>query len=713
MADQKSAPPRRTLNDSIQYVKGVGPKRAVLLERLGIRTVEDGLAFVPHRYEDRSRVQPIGGIVAGESVTFRGTVLNAGVLRLGRRRKVFEVIFEDATGTLRGKWFQFREAYMKERFAVGRHCIVSGKPRPNTYLGAGLEIIHPDVEFTETGDASPAALEIGRIVPVYHTTEGLHQRSVRTIMKNLVEDYAPLLEEFLPADVMKRNKLVPRVQAYRDTHFPPKGTRIDHLHKFRTPQQVCLVFEELFLLQTGLAFKRKHTGDREQGRALKTRGPLIHRFVKLLPFEYTGAQKRVLGEIMDDLEKDRPMHRLLHGDVGSGKTLVALTSLLTAVDNGLQGAMMAPTELLAEQHYLNLLPYCERLGVQIDLITSTLPAAQKKAVQERIREGTTQIAVGTHALIQKEVSFADLGLVVIDEQHRFGVLQREAMGKKGAAPHMLVMTATPIPRSLALTLYGDMDVSILDELPPGRQAIATHRYDAKQRDAVYETVRKEIARGRQAYVVCPLIEESEALDLKTAQEVFNDLKTRFPDLTIRLIHGKLKKEERQAIMTEFQEGRAHILVATTVIEVGIDVPNATVMLIEHAERFGLAQLHQLRGRVGRGRHTSQCLLVTYPPLSEEAEARLDAMLKSGDGFVIAEQDLKIRGPGDFMGTRQSGMPALRFADLVRDLRIIQSTRKEAFALIDRDPWLKSPEHGPLRHALQTTLGDKLDLLDIL
>lgn len=713
MADQKSAPPRRSLTDSLQYVKGVGPKRATLLERLDLRTVEDGLAFVPHRYEDRSRVQPIGEIVPGEYVTFRGTVLNAGILRLGRRRKVFEVILEDDTGTLRAKWFQFKEAYMKERFALGRHCIISGKPRPNTYLGAGLEIIHPDVEFTDAGADPAGTLEIGRIVPVYHTTEGLHQKSLRTIMKHLVDDYAPLLEEFLPAEVMKRNKLVPRVQAYRDTHFPPQGTRADHLHKFRTPQQVRLVFEELFLLQVGLAFKRKHTGDREQGRALKTRGELIHRFVKLLQFEYTGAQKRVLGEIMDDLEKDRPMHRLLHGDVGSGKTIVALTSLLTAVDNGLQGAMMAPTELLAEQHYLNLLPYCERLGVEIDLITSGLPPAEKKSIQQRIRDGHTQIAVGTHALIQKEVSFADLGLVVIDEQHRFGVLQREAIGKKGIAPHMLVMTATPIPRSLALTVYGDMDVSILDEMPPGRQAIATHRYDASQRDAVYDLVRKEIDRGRQAYVVCPLIEESETLDLKTAQEVFADLTKRFPDLTVRLIHGKLKKEERQAIMTEFKDGAVHILVATTVIEVGIDVPNATLMLIEHAERFGLAQLHQLRGRVGRGDHSSQCLLVTYPPLTEDGEARIDAMLKSGDGFVIAEQDLKIRGPGDFMGTRQSGMPALRFADLVRDLRIIQTTRKEAFALIDHDPWLKDPAHAALRDTLQSKLGGKLDLLDIL
>ncbi|CAI2718910.1 ATP-dependent DNA helicase RecG [Nitrospina watsonii] len=711
MTSQKPATPKPSLADSLQYVKGVGPKRALLLEKLGLSTVEEGLALLPHRFEDRSRVQPIGKVTDDEYVTFRATVLNAGTLRLGRRRKVFEVIFEDDTGTLRGKWFQFKESYMKERFALGRHCIVSGKPRPNTYLGAGLEIIHPDVEFTEAD--APATLEMGRIVPVYPATEGLHQKSLRTIMKHLVDLYAPLLEEFLPADVMQRNDLVPRVNAYQDAHFPPPGSSADLLHKFRTPQQLRLIFEELFLIQVGLAFKRKHAYREQPGRTLKTRGDLIRRFVKLLQFEYTGAQKRVLGEIMDDLEQARPMHRLLHGDVGSGKTLVALTTLLTAVDNNLQGAMMAPTELLAEQHYLNLLPYCEHLGVKLDLITSALPSAEKKAVQQRIRDGETQIAVGTHALIQKDVGFQDLGLVVIDEQHRFGVLQREAIGKKGLSPHVLIMTATPIPRSLALTLYGDMDVSILDEMPPGRQPIATHSYDAKKRDAAYQMVYEEIQRGRQAYVVCPLIEESETLDLKTAQEVHTDLVARFPDLTIRLIHGKLKKEERQAIMTEFNRGGVDILVATTVIEVGIDVPNATLMLIEHAERFGLAQLHQLRGRVGRGAHASQCLLIAYPPLSDDAAARIEAMLKSGDGFVIAEQDLKIRGPGDFLGTRQAGMPTLRFADLVRDLKLIVSTRKEAFALIDRDPWLKEPNHQPLRDTLHRTLGDRLDLLNIL
>jgi ATP-dependent DNA helicase RecG len=407
------------------------------------------------------------------------------------------------------------------------------------------------------------------------------------------------------------------------------------------------------------------------------------------------------------------MNRLLHGDVGSGKTIVALISLLTAVDNGMQGALMAPTELLAEQHYMNIQPFCEALGIRVQLLTSAMPAKDKKALLANIKNGTTQIAVGTHALIQKGVEFQKLGLAVIDEQHRFGVLQREAISKKGVYPHVLVMTATPIPRSLAMTLYGDMDVSVIDEMPPGRQAIQTKRYYESQRDKSYAFLKKEVKKGRQAYVVCPLIEESETMDLKTVLEVYEDLQKRFPDVTVALIHGKLKKEERQRIMADFKAGKADILVATTVIEVGIDVPNATVMLIEHSERFGLAQLHQLRGRVGRGQHNSFCLLVAYLPLTDDGKLRVKAMMDTCDGFKIAEQDLQIRGPGDFLGTRQSGMPSLRFANIIRDIQIIETTRKEAFALIDRDPKLNDPEHHNLKHAFQEYLGDRLDFMDIL
>ncbi len=711
MPTPKPSAPKRKLADSLQYIKGVGPKRVLLFSRMGLHTAGDGLTFLPHRYEDRSQVKPIGEIMGGEQVTFCGKVFNTGTYRMGRRRKVFEVIIEDETGTLRAKWFQFKESYMKNKFPVGSHVILSGKPRANNYTGSGLEIIHPDVEFV--GNEPPGQLEIGRIVPVYPATEGLHQKSIRAIMQRLVEDYSPLLEEFIPDEVMKRSQLLPRIQAYQEAHFPPPGTSATSLEKFQSPAQTRLVFEELFTIQVGLACKRKHNSEQETGQPLTTRGPLIQKFVKLLPFELTGAQKNVLGNIMHDLEQKRPMNRLVHGDVGSGKTIVALTTLLTAVDNGKQGAMMAPTELLAEQHFLNLKPYCEALGIQLDLITSALPPAEKKAVQASIREGRTQIAVGTHALIQKDVEFPDLGLAVIDEQHRFGVLQREAIGKKGESPHVLIMTATPIPRSLALTLYGDMDISLLDEMPPGRQRIVTKRYDEAKRDTAYNRIGKQIKAGRQAYVVCPLIEESETMDLKTATDVHKDLQQRFPDLNVGLIHGRIKKDQRQALMAEFKSGTIHILVATTVIEVGIDVPNASIMLIEHAERFGLAQLHQLRGRVGRGEYESECLLITYPPLTDDGKLRIEAMVESDDGFVIAEQDLKIRGPGDFMGTRQSGMPSLRFADLVRDIKIIEAARKEAFRLVDEDPLLRDPKHLPLKQTVTRLLGEGLDLLNIL
>jgi ATP-dependent DNA helicase RecG len=701
----------RSLDDSIQYIKGVGPKRALLLHKLGLETVEHCLYFIPHRYEDRSKVKKIGELIEGEQITFQGKVSDVHIQQLRRRRKILEVSVQDDTGVIAVKWFKFNEKYMKERYAIGRLLIVSGKPTRSRYAVGGLEIIHPDIDICMEEEAD--RLDIGSIIPIYSTTEGLYQKSLRAIMKVLVDQYASLLEEFLPGDIRRRNHLPDRATAFRETHFPPLGTQENLLIQFRTEAQVRLVFEELFLLQLGLAFKRKHTQQEEPGTPLKTRGDTIHRFMRLMPFELTGAQIKVLGHIMDDLEQSRPMNRLLHGDVGSGKTIVALISLLTAVDNGMQGALMAPTELLAEQHYLNIQPFCEALGIRAQLLTSAMPAKEKKALLKSIKEGATHIAIGTHALIQKGVEFKKLGLAVIDEQHRFGVLQREAISKKGVYPHVLVMTATPIPRSLAMTLYGDMDVSVLDEMPPGRKPIQTKRYYESQRDKAYIFLKKEVGKGRQAYVVCPLIEESETKDLKTVLEVYEDLQERFPEVAVALIHGKLKKEERQRIMAEFKEGKSDILVATTVIEVGIDVPNATVMLIEHSERLVLAQLHQLRGRVGRGKHNSYCLLVAYQPLTDDGKLRVKAMMDSCDGFKIAEQDLQIRGPGDFMGTRQSGMPTLRFANIIRDIKIIETTRKEAFALIDRDPKLEDPEHQNLKIAFQEYLGDRLDFMDIL
>ena len=701
----------RTLQDSIQYIKGVGPKRGLLLKKLNINTVEDCLYFLPHRYEDRSKVKKMNQLVHGEQVTFVDKIINAGTFNIGRRKKIFEVILQDDTGIVRAKWFRFNEKYFREKFAVGSEAIVSGEPRYNSRVGAGLEIIHPDIEVV-TGGAIDT-LEIGRIIPVYHNTEGLHMKSIRQIMKQVIDVYVSLVEEILPDEILQRHKFPPRSEAFQFAHFPANGFTEEELQNFKTPAHQRLIFEELFLIQLGLAWRKKHATDTTKGTPLKTRGEMIRKLIQLLKFELTNAQKRVLSEIMGDLEKDRPMNRLIFGDVGSGKTIVAIITLMTAVDNGFQGALMAPTELLAEQHYLNIQPYCKALGISFELVTSAASPKEKKRIQESIQSGATQIIVGTHALIQKDVGFHNLGLAVIDEQQRFGVLQREAIGKKGIAPHILIMTATPIPRSLALTLYGDMDVSVLDELPPGRQPITTKIYYENKRDDAYEFLRKELDKGRQAYVVCPLIEESAMLDLNTAIAVQEHLTQLFPERIVGLVHGKLKKEDRQKIMTEFYAGKIDILVATTVIEVGIDVPNATVMIIEHSERFGLAQSHQLRGRVGRGANISYCILIAYYPLSDEAKARLKALLKSNDGFVIAEEDLSIRGPGDFMGTRQSGLPSLRIANLIRDIKVIEIARKEAFDLIDKDPRLEDPKHQKLKQTFQNFIGDKINLMNII
>ncbi len=698
------------MDDPIQFIKGVGPKKALLLQKLQLTAIEDFLYFLPFRYEDRSQLKKISTLIPDEFATFMAEVLNAGVIYMGRRKRVFEVIFQDETGTTRARWFRFNETYMLEKFKTGAQLIVSGKPTVNKR--SGLEMVHPDTE--RVAGETTASLEIGKIVPVYHTTEGLHQKSMRSILSNVLDKYLPLVDEVIPEDILRRHKFLSRSEAFHQAHFPPsEGFTAKDLDNFKTPAQQRLIFEELFLIQTGLAFKKKHAKEIKTGTAFKTRGKLIKQFIKLLPFQLTAAQKRVLAEIMEDLEKDKAMNRLIQGDVGSGKTIVALTAMLTAVDNGTQAALMVPTEILAEQHYLNIRPYCETLGIELALVTGTLKGKERKAIYQEIEEGKTRIIVGTHSLVQKEIQFENLGLAVVDEQHRFGVLQREAIGKKGKQPHLLIMTATPIPRSLALTIYGDMDVSFLDEFPPGRQPITTRVFYENQQDKAYALMESELNQKRQAFVVCPLIEESEVMDLKAAVTVFESIQERFPQFTACLIHGKLKKEERQEIMSRFLKNEIQALVATTVIEVGIDIPNATVMIIEHAERFGLAQLHQLRGRVGRGKHASHCLLAAYFPISEEGKARMKAMQNSRDGFEIAEEDLKIRGPGDFMGTRQSGLPILKIANLIRDIKILDLARKEAFALVDRDPNLEDPANQPLKNAVHRLLGKHLPLMEII
>ena len=711
MSGKPTAAKKKSLDDPLQFIKGVGPKRADLLKKINLETVSDALFYLPFRYEDRTQVKKITELVPDETASFFGKVVDAGTIRIGRHRKIFEALVQDDSGFVRVKWFQFNEAYMTEKIKAGRKLIFSGKPTHNK-RGGGLEVIHPNTEIQS--DESSESLEVGRIVPIYHSTEGLHLKSLRTIMKNVVDDYKNLIDEFLPEKIIRRYKFPTRSKALQRTHFPPSDASIKLLEKFQDPSQARLIFEEFFLLQLALALKKRRLEVEECGQPFKTRGEIIRKFLKLLKFDLTQAQKRVLGEIMSYLERNEPMNLLLQGDVGSGKTVVALIALLTGVDNDCQTALMAPTELLAEQHFLSIRPFCEALNITIALVTSSGTAKEKTLIHGCIANGTTQIIVGTHALIQKKIEFSKLGLIVVDEQHRFGVLQRDALSKKGLTPHVLIMTATPIPRSLALTLYGDMNVSFLDEFPPGRIPIETKLFYEDTRNTAYNLLEKEIKEGRQAYVVCPLIEESESIDLKAAIDVTDELQNRIlPNFKIQLIHGKLKKEERQKIMAEFKNGEIDVLVATTVIEVGIDVPNATVMLIEHAERFGLAQLHQLRGRVGRGKHASKCFLIASYALTDDGKARLNAIVKSRDGFSIAEEDLRIRGPGDFTGTRQSGIPILRAGNLLRDIKLLELSRREAFDLIEKDPQLEAPEHIELKDTLHYTFGNQANLMKVI
>ncbi|MCS7190985.1 MAG: ATP-dependent DNA helicase RecG, partial [Fimbriimonadales bacterium] len=534
-------------------------------------------------------------------------------------------------------------------------------------------------------------LSVNRIVPIYPLTEGIRQKRMRQILWNAVQ-LAHLAPEILPRSVRERVGLPPIQQALQQIHFPDEIDQIE-------PARRRLVFEEFFLMQLGVGLQRRQN-QQERGIAMRIDADrLSAQLHRLVPFELTNAQKRVIQEIWHDMAQPHPMNRLLQGDVGSGKTIVAAAAILAAVDNQYQAALMAPTEILAEQHYLNLHRLFQPLGISVELLVGRLTPRQRQQARERVASGRGMVAIGTHALIQEGVSFARLGLAIVDEQHRFGVLQRAALRDKGVMPHLLVMSATPIPRTLTMTLYGELDVSIIDELPPGRKPVKTHWKTPEERLKVYAGVRKLIEEGRQAYVICPLIDESDKLQVRAAEEMAEHLqKDVFPDLRVGLLHGRMKPAEKEAIMEQFRAGELQILVSTTVIEVGVDVPNAAVIVIEDADRFGLAQLHQLRGRVGRSQHQSYCVLIANPK-SEDAQRRMEIMVRTNNGFIIAEEDLKIRGPGEIFGTKQSGMPSFRVADLVKDMRLLEVARQEAFRVLERDPDLSQPEHHALREAV--------------
>jgi len=707
----------RLTTDSIQFVKGVGEKRKKLLSKLNIHTVEDALYFTPMRYEDRSRMKKISEIrpvpaglkqgTGGGIETVAGTVLSRGVIKTKWGKRLFEVTVKDETGLLRGKWFKFNERYMNKRFSIGQRIIMSGEVQFNPYHG-GMEIIHPDIEILDSEKED--LLHVGRIVPIYHSTEGIHQKTLRSILKEVVDNYADSITDFLPDSIIKDNQLIQLKDAIKNIHFPEKGTSIEKLNSYSTDYHKRLIFDEFFLLELGLAIRKKEWQEEKKGISFSVDGKLTDRLRSTLHFKLTQAQERVINEIKNDLAKPEPMNRLLQGDVGSGKTIVALYAMVIVVENGYQAAIMAPTEILAEQHFSNIHGLTEQLGLKTVLLTSSVKGKDREEILTKLANGEVNIIVGTHALIQEGVRFKNLGFAIIDEQHRFGVMQRGILKKKGYSPDILIMTATPIPRTLSMTVYGDLELSVIDEMPPGRRPIKTLLFYESRIKEAYTLIDKEIKGGRQAYIVYPLIEESEKLDLKAATEMMEHFKKDiFPHLKIGLLHGRMKSDEKEDIMRRFKEREIDILVSTTVIEVGVDIPNVSVMVVEHTERFGLSQLHQLRGRVGRGEYQSYCILIAYYPLSHEAKIRLKVMTESTDGFYIAEKDLEIRGPGEFLGTRQSGLPELKIANIIRDHKLLETARSEAFKLIKIDSSLFMSEHQSLKDSLKKRWQKKLEL----
>jgi ATP-dependent DNA helicase RecG len=667
------------LQAPVQYVKGVGPQRAAALEKVGVRTVEDLLLRFPLRYEDRRSFTRVADLRPGMRVPVSGEIVVAG-LRRGRRMTLYEIRLDDGSGTLKALWFN--QPYLREVLEKGRRVALYGlvdRDAPGSRL---LAMRSPQYEMLEADDAG--GIHTGRIVPVYEKLGPLTAKPLRRVLWGLAERIRPDLADPLPAEVRDGLGLLPRAEALRRVHVPPEDETLEALNRFRSPAHVRLIIEELFLFQLGLALRRRTLRQERTVRAFEVSDRAREAVKKILPFPLTGAQKRVLREIADDLRSGHPMNRLIQGDVGSGKTLVALLAMVIALENGYQAAFMAPTEILAEQHHLTFRRLLARCGYPVRLLTSAVKGRERREVLAQVANGEARIVVGTHALIQQGVEFSRLGLAVIDEQHRFGVLQREDLRKKGYDVDVLVMTATPIPRTLALTAYGDLDVSVVDEKPPGRTPVRTLLRPASARREVVRLVRDAVDSGRQAYVVYPLVEESEKLeDVRAATEAAGEWRAALPGASVGLLHGRLSGTDKEQTMAAFAGGSLQVLVATTVIEVGVDVPNATVMVIEHAERFGLAQLHQLRGRVGRGRAESTCILIAHGRLSEVARSRLEVMVTTEDGFLIAEKDLEIRGPGDFFGTRQWGMPSFRVAHLLRDRDLLEPARREAFQLVDR------------------------------
>jgi ATP-dependent DNA helicase RecG len=723
----------------IQFAKGVGPRRARLLEKLGVRTLEDAFWFLPWRYENRLEVLPIGNLLPGMKATIKGTVQKLWVKTTFRRRLVVVTIsVRDETGLLECVFFN--QPYLEKTFIPGVPLLLTGSVLSNSSGSSPLTMRGPEYEILDEEELQDRGG--GRIVPVYHETNGLSSKQIRRIMRSIFDHYAGHLQEMLPKDLRMQLGVPTLLDALPVLHFPNQERSVEVLNQQATPEHRRMAFEELFLLQLALAMRRNRQANDTKGIAFAVRNPLIESLKALLPFRLTPAQERVIQEISRDMGRPTSMNRLLQGDVGCGKTVVALHAIVIACGSGYQAALMAPTEVLSEQHYLSLFPLFEALGVRCLLLKGGQTGRERAEILAGIQSGQVQVVVGTHALLQPDVHFAKLGLVIVDEQHKFGVLQRAQLREKAAwHPDVLVMTATPIPRTLAMTLYGDLDVSVIDQFPPGKKPVKTLLFPAGHRKEAHRFMRKELEAGQQAYVVYPLVESSEKIDLQAAIEAAELLREEFSPFRIGLLHGRLPSREKQAVMAQFKKQEIDVLVATTVVEVGLDVHNATVMLIEHAERFGLAQLHQLRGRVGRGLHQGYCLLIhalgKIPSYSQQMPLKLEPSRKSPDeivknsqgeafsrstarrrlgvfaqcedGFALAEEDLKIRGPGHVLGVKQWGEIDFRVADLNRDTGLLIKAKQVAMELLERDPTLALPEHQILKETLFRKWSEKFAL----
>ena len=719
--DSQSAPPEKVeikdvpistdpaslkfLETEIQYANGIGPRRAArLIAELNIRTVRDLLEYYPRDYLNRGHFRSIYDVGrTGEYETIQGVVVNQSEFTPNRKgaKSVGKIAVYDQAGVAQLVNFGRRVGYLKNLLKVGTPVVVSGK-----FTRRNNEIQTTDFEFEVLEQEDADLIHTGRIVPKYPLTAKLTQRMLRQWAKAVVDGYAEGYPEILPLDIRQRNQLIDRCTAVQEVHFPSSD-------RYKDAARRRLAFDEFFLLELGLELKKQRWKSEEKGIAFQVEGQLLDRFIEALPFQLTSAQKRVIEEIKSDMTKLEAMNRLLQGDVGSGKTIVGAVALLCAIQSGYQGALMVPTEILAEQHTYNLSELLEPLGLKVVLLKSDLSKSERDEALAAIADGSAHVVVGTHALIQEGVEFHQLGLVIIDEQHRFGVMQRATLRDKGTTPDVLVMTATPIPRTLALTVYGDLNVSVIDEMPPGRQKITTRWVKEKDREKLYAQIEKQIQRGRQAYIVYPLVEESEKLEeIKAATEMADHFQTNvFPHLRVGLLHGRMRSVEKQDVMGRFKNKEIDILVSTTVIEVGIDVPNATLMVIENAERFGLSQMHQLRGRVGRGTYKSSCHLISGP-MTDDGVRRVRAMTRTNDGFELAEADLEIRGPGEFFGTRQSGLPDFKIANILRDASLLEIAKSEANRLAKIDPSLSQSMHQVLKEELQTQWRGHLKMASI-